>query len=290
MPPYPWGMRANDLRERALQLRFFAFHVAAAALVAWAGFSWWALGFCVAMYYARMFAVTAAYHRYFAHRTFKTSRPFQLVLATLGTTALQKGPLWWASHHRHHHRFSDTEQDIHSPARRGFFWAHVGWILAPDYREVDWPRIRDFSRFPELRWLDRWHWVPFVGLCALVHFTLGFQALAWGCFLSTVLLWHGTFTINSLAHVFGRRVYETTDTSRNSFLLALITMGEGWHNNHHYYQASANQGFHWWQVDPTFWILCGLEKVGLVRDVKRAPPHVVAGRRTAARVPLALAR
>jgi stearoyl-CoA desaturase (delta-9 desaturase) len=277
-PPRPPGGALPPWRKAVLTARFLAVH-AVCGLVYWAGVSWWAVALCVGMYYLRMFAVTAVYHRYFSHRTFKMGRPLQLVLATLGTTALQKGPLWWAAHHRHHHRFSDTERDIHSPTRRGFFWAHVGWILSDDYDETDWARIRDFARFPELRWLNRWHAVPFTVLCVVFQLTMGFQALVWGCFVSTVLLWHGTFTINSLAHVFGKRVYETADTSRNSFLLALITMGEGWHNNHHYYQASANQGFHWWQVDVTFWILVGMEKLGLVRDLKRAPAEVVAGRR-----------
>jgi stearoyl-CoA desaturase (delta-9 desaturase) len=231
-----------------------------------------------------MFAITGAYHRYFAHRTYKTSRPVQFALALLGTTALQKGPLWWAAHHRTHHRFSDTEKDIHSPARRGFFWAHVGWILADDYDETDWARIPDFARFRELRLLDSYHVVPFILLCVLVYFALGFPSLVWGCFVSTVLLWHGTFAINSLAHVFGRRDYETLDTSKNSFLLALLTMGEGWHNNHHHYQASANQGFRWWQVDFTFYILAGLEKLGLIWDMKRAPADVVSGTRAKRRV------
>jgi stearoyl-CoA desaturase (delta-9 desaturase) len=269
--------RGWDLERVFLTGRFVAIHLLC-GLVYWAGVSWSAVALCIGLYYLRMFAVTGVYHRYFAHRTFKTGRVFQFLLAALGASALQKGPLWWAAHHRFHHRFSDMEEDIHSPTRRGFLWAHVGWIVSERYDETDWARIPDFARFPELRFLNRWHWTPYALLIVALYALGGFQAVVWGAIVSTVLLWHGTFTINSLAHVFGKRVYETTDTSRNSFILALITMGEGWHNNHHYYQASANQGFHWWQVDVTFWILVLLEKVGLVWDVKRAPADVVAGR------------
>jgi stearoyl-CoA desaturase (delta-9 desaturase) len=274
-PPAPDPRRR--IWSRILSLRMVAIH-ALCGLVYWAGVSWSAVALCLGLYYLRMFAVTGGYHRYFSHRTYKTSRVFQFLMAALASTALQKGVLWWSSHHRYHHRFSDTEQDIHSPTRRGFLWAHIGWILSPDYENYDVERIGDFARYPELRWLDRWHWVPFVGLCVLLLAAGGFQALVWGAVVSTVVLWHGTFTINSLSHVFGKRVYETEDTSRNSFLLALITMGEGWHNNHHYYQASANQGFRWWEVDLTFYILVGLEKLGIVWDLKRAPEEVVAGR------------
>jgi stearoyl-CoA desaturase (Delta-9 desaturase) len=273
---------------------FPAFHLLTVALVLLAGVSWGAVALCLAAYALVAFGITAGYHRYFAHRTFSTGRAFQLVLALLGTLALQKGVLWWASHHRQHHRASDREEDVHSPVRRGFWWAHLGWIVAPDYKRTDWRGIKDFTRYPELRWLNRWWGVPFLASSALVLVTLGFQYMVWGCFVRTVLLWHATFAINSLAHLVGRRVYATTDESRNNALLALITHGEGWHNNHHYYPASARQGFRWYELDASYLALCALERLGVVWNVRRPPPEVVAGRlggreRLLARLPIAAA-
>jgi stearoyl-CoA desaturase (delta-9 desaturase) len=270
--------RAAKLALVASNLPFILMH-AAVLLVIWAGVSWQAVAFCAAMYAVRMFAITAGYHRYFSHKTYRTSRAFQFLMGLLGTTALQKGPLWWSAHHRHHHRHSDDEHDVHSPTRHGFWWAHMGWIMSQAYDDTEWERIKDLRSYPELRWLNRWHAAPFVAVCALVQLTMGFQMLVWGCFISTVLLWHGTYTINSLCHLIGRRVYKTTDTSRNSMLLALVTLGEGWHNNHHYYPASANQGFHWWQIDISYYALWTLEKLGVIWDLKRAPAEVVAGQR-----------
>lgn len=227
---------------------------------------------CLALYYGRMFFVTAGYHRYFSHRSFKTSRAFQFVLAFLAMTSSQKGILWWAAHHRAHHLYSDTEEDIHSPRRRGFWYSHVGWILADRYDATDLARVRDLERFPELRWLNRWFLVPPITLAVLLFLLGGWHTLVWGFFVSTVLLWHGSFMVNSLSHLFGRRRYDTDDTSRNSFLIALFTMGEGWHNNHHRYMASARQGFFWWEIDFTFYLLRMLSWLGLVWDL-RAPPR-----------------
>jgi stearoyl-CoA desaturase (delta-9 desaturase) len=270
LPPPSWS-----------SLPFFAVH--AAALLAFVvPFSWSLVALAGALYFVRMFALTAGYHRYFSHRTFRTSRAFQFVLALLGTMAVQKGPLWWAAHHRRHHKYSDQEGDLHSPGLQGFLWAHVGWILAPDWEGVETERIPDLLKFPELRWLDRWHLVPPVGLAVALFLAGGLPALVWGFFVSTTLLWHGTFVINSLTHMFGRRRYQTKDDSRNSFLLALITLGEGWHNNHHYYQASTRQGFFWWEIDISYYILRGLALVGLVWDLREPPAHVVAGRWTQA--------
>ena len=192
------------------------------------------------------------------------------MLAFGGGTAVQKGVLWWAGHHRHHHRYSDTERDIHSP-RKGFWWSHVGWIVCDKYNETLYDNIKDFAKYPELRWLNKHDWVPPWTLGVACFLIGGWPGLFVGFFLSTVLLWHGTFTINSLAHVFGRRRYDTADTSRNSFLLALITLGEGWHNNHHHYPASARQGFFWWEIDVTYYMLKMLSWVGIVRDLKQPP-------------------
>jgi stearoyl-CoA desaturase (Delta-9 desaturase) len=222
-------------------------------------------------YLVRMFAITGVYHRYFAHRSYRTSRAFQLVLAFLGTTATQKGPLWWASTHRVHHRYSDTEKDVHSPLRRGFWYSHMGWWLSREHEKTPMALIPDYAGYPELRWLDRHHVVGPTFLITLCWLVAGADGILWGFALSTCLLMHATFTINSLAHVFGSRRYATTDTSRNNFLLALITLGEGWHNNHHHYMSSANQGFFWWEIDISYYVLKTFEAVGLVHDVRRPP-------------------
>lgn len=253
---------------------FFAVHVLAVAGIFWLGWSWKGALLAVALYYARMFLVTGVYHRYFSHRSYKTSRAFQFVLAVLTMTSVQKGVLWWASHHRTHHRNSDQPTDVHSVLQDGFWWSHVGWIVSRQYEETDLSRIKDLARFPELRFLDRFHWLVTLGYAACLWFAGGSWALYWGFFVSTTLLWHGTFTINSLTHVFGSQRYVTTDNSRNHLLLALITMGEGWHNNHHYYQRSVNQGFFWWEIDPTFYVLRVLSWLGLVWDLHTVPPHV----------------
>jgi stearoyl-CoA desaturase (delta-9 desaturase) len=237
------------------------------------GASWTLVGLALATYVLRMFAITAVYHRYFGHRAYKTSRPFQFLLALLGTTATQKGPLWWAGTHRLHHKYSDTEKDVHSPMRRGFFWSHMGWWLSREHENSPHDQIRDYAKFPELRFLDRFH---LVGPALIIGVTLafGFDVFLWAYVVSTCALMHGTFTINSLCHVWGSRRYATTDTSRNNPWLAIITLGEGWHNNHHHYMASANQGFFWWEIDVSYYVLRGLQAVGLVWDLRKVPDHV----------------
>src|SRR5437763_2620541 len=221
------------------------------------------------LYAVRMFFITAGYHRYFAHRSYRMGRPMQFLMALGGTTAAQKGPLWWAGNHRDHHRFADTDQDTHSPLQ-GFWWSHVGWILCDRYGSVDYDeKIADFARYPELRLVDRFNVVGPWALAIGCYLWGGWSALVVGFFWSTVLLWHGTFTVNALAHVLGRRRYAAADTSRNSLLIALYTGGEGWHNNHHYRPSSARQGFYWWELDTTYYVLRTLSLVGLVRDLHR---------------------
>jgi len=265
---------ASDRIAWSRSLPFLAVHAVAVMtpFVAPVEGRWIALA--LGLYAVRMFAITAGYHRYFSHRAYRTSRAFQLVLAALGASSAQKGPLWWAAHHRDHHRYSDGPDDIHSPLERGFWWSHVGWILAPRYDETKLDRVRDLAKYPELRWLDRWHIVPPVALALVVFLAGGVPALLWGFFVSTVFLWHGTFVINSLAHVIGRQRYETADGSRNSLALALITFGEGWHNNHHFYASTARQGFFWWEVDVTYYVLRALAAVRVVWDLRAPPAHV----------------
>jgi stearoyl-CoA desaturase (delta-9 desaturase) len=226
-----------------------------------------AIALCVVLYIARMFLVTAVYHRYFSHKTFRMSRPVQFVMAFAATTAAQKGPLWWAAHHRAHHRFSDTPDDLHSP-RKGFWFSHIGWVLAQRSKATDIDRIQDFAKYPELRFLDRYDWIGPWMLGTFAFFYAGLPGLFIGFFGSTVLLWHGTYTVNSLTHVWGSRRYATDDTSRNNALIALFTGGEGWHNNHHHYPASVRQGFFWWEYDFTYYVLKAMSWVGLVRDLR----------------------
>jgi stearoyl-CoA desaturase (delta-9 desaturase) len=225
-------------------------------------------------YFGRMFFITAGYHRYFSHRSYRLNRVAQFVFAFGGLTCAQKGPLWWASNHRNHHKFSDTERDIHSP-RKGFWWSHVGWILCDKYNETNVEQIKDFAQYPEIRWLDKHNWVGPWSLGVLCFLIGGWSGLVVGFFLSTVLLWHSTFLVNSLAHVMGRRPYKTEDTSKNSLIIALITAGEGWHNNHHRYQSAARQGFRWWQIDTTYYVLWLLARVGIVRDLRPVPARVI---------------
>lgn len=256
--------------------------------VLWVGWSWTAVGLAVLLYLTRAFGLTAFYHRYFSHRAFKTSRWFQFVGALLGCAALQKGPLWWAAHHREHHRSSDREGDVHSPHVHGIVWAHMGWFLTLSSNELRADLIRDWLKFPELRWLNRCtHLVAVLsaamlyGLGELLRVfmpglqTHGLQLLVWGFFLSTVALYHATYSVNSLAHLVGSRRFATADDSRNNLLVALLTLGEGWHNNHHHYPSSARQGFMWWEIDPTYYALAGLQRLGLVWEMRPVPQHVL---------------
>ncbi len=256
---------------------FFAVHAAAVIGVAMLGWSWKGFALAIALYYVRMFGVTGGYHRYFSHRTYRTGRVFQFLLACLAQSSLQKGALWWAAHHRTHHKYSDTPKDPHSFRDYGFWYSHVGWILAKETEETDYKNVSDLARYPELRFLNKWHVLPGVALAVALYFIGGMHALVWGFFVSTTLLWHGTFTINSLSHMFGKRRYETTDDSKNNWILALVTMGEGWHNNHHHYQRSCAQGFFWWEIDMTFYILKALSMFGIVRDLQTPPQKILDG-------------
>ena len=259
---------------------FLVVHVAALGVFA-LGFSWKGVALCLGSYYLRMFAVTAGFHRYFSHRTYRLARVPQFLLAVLGQTAAQKGVLWWASHHRHHHKYSDRPEDIHSPLQGGFWWAHIGWILSPDHEKTDYSRVPDLAKYPELVWLNEHQYLVTILYGIALYLGFGPVGLFYGYFLSTVFLWHGTFTINSVMHLFGRRVFATTDDSRNSFLFSLLTMGEGWHNNHHWAPGSAAQGFRWWEVDPSYYLLWLGERMGLVKNLNRPPQRWRAAAREA---------
>ena len=236
-------------------------------------FHWSYLITCLALLAVRMFFVTAGYHRYFSHRAFKTSRAMQLLLAIGAQSAGQKGVIWWASHHRWHHKHSDTQKDIHSARWRGFWFSHIGWIFSDDWSGTDQSLVKDLTKYPELRFLnhDALSIVPMALLGLAFLLIGGLPTFVWGFLVSSVMVWHGSFAINSLSHLFGRRRYETSDDSRNSMLLAIATGGEGWHNNHHHYPSSARNGFRWWEIDVTYYCLWLLARVGLVWDLRPAP-------------------
>jgi stearoyl-CoA desaturase (delta-9 desaturase) len=243
----------------------------------WTGVTWHAVALAMVLYVLRIFAIGAGYHRYFAHRAFSTSRTCQFALAFLAQTSAQRGILWWAAKHRQHHRYSDTADDIHSPVQSGFLYAHLGWIFVPRNDATDYAAVRDLARYKELVWLDRHPYLPAALLASATWLIAGWSGLAIGFCWSTVAAWHVTFCVNSLAHIVGRQRYVTGDESRNNWLLALLTMGEGWHNNHHAYQASARQGFHWWEYDPTYYALRVLSWLGLVWDLHLPPQAVIKG-------------
>ncbi len=272
-------------------LPFIGLHVACIG-VFFTGVSWFAFLVAVLLYVIRMFAITGFYHRYFSHKSFKTSRPMQFLFGLIGASSVQRGPLWWAAHHRHHHRHSDQPGDLHSPVQHSFWRSHMGWFLTPRAFPTDAAAIPDLVKFPELRFLDRFDiFVPVAlatGLFVLGGLleehvpglgTSGPQLLFWGFFVSTVVLFHATVTINSLAHVWGKRRYNTRDQSRNNFWLALLTFGEGWHNNHHHFPGAARQGFFWWEIDLTWYALKILSFVGLIWDLKPVPDRIRRGQR-----------
>ena len=237
---------------------------------------------CLVLYYVRMFGITAGYHRYFAHRSYKMGRVTQFLVAILAMSSAQKGVLWWAAHHRHHHKHSDQQGDVHSP-KKGYWWSHMGWILCTKYESTDSDRVRDLAKYPELVWLNR-HWLFLPSLLGFATWLVGgWSMLLIGFFLSTVLLYHGTFLVNSVAHIFGSRRFETTDTSRNSLIVALLTCGEGWHNNHHHYMSSAKQGFYWWEIDLSYYGIKLMEQLGLAWDVRTPPKEALARNRIVAR-------
>jgi stearoyl-CoA desaturase (Delta-9 desaturase) len=253
---------------------FVLVHLACAAAI-WTGITWQAVAIGFVLYWLRIFAIGAGYHRYFSHRAFSTSRAFQFILALLSQSTAQKSVLWWAAKHRHHHLHSDTERDVHSPRHKGFWYSHVGWIFVRNHGKTDLVKVADFARYPELMWLHRYELVPAIALGVLCWLIGGWSGLVVGFFWSTVFVYHATFCINSLAHVHGRKRYVTGDDSRNNWFLALFTMGEGWHNNHHACQSSVRQGFRWWEYDPTFYILKVLSWLRVVWDLKRPPEAVL---------------
>ena len=279
--------KSNDKFSNAFKQYIFILVHLSCFLALWTGVSWVAALTCLALYVLRMFAITAGYHRLFSHRSYDTSRWFQFVMAWLGASSAQKGPLWWAGHHRHHHKHSDTEEDVHSPITETIWWSHVGWVMSTQFVHSRPELVKDLSRYPEIRLVDHYHLVPPLVLaigCYLFGVLLertapglgtnGMQMLVWGFCISTVLLYHGTFLVNSAAHLIGRQRFHTGDQSRNSFWVAILTLGEGWHNNHHRYPGSEKQGFYWWEVDLSHYALTVLSWFGIVWNLRTPPERI----------------
>ena len=268
---------ADDVHDDIIYpstIPFILVHLGCFAAI-WTGVTWHALAICITLYWLRIFAIGAGYHRYFSHRSYSTSRAFQFVLAFMSQTTTQKSVIWWASKHRHHHLYSDTGHDVHSPRHHGFIYSHLGWIFSRKHDEPDFAKVSDLTRYPELMWLHKFEVLPAILLAGLCFLLAGWSGLVVGFLWSTVLVYHATFCINSLAHVSGRKRYVTGDDSRNNWLLAVFTMGEGWHNNHHAYQSSVRQGFKWWEFDPTYYLLRALSWTGLIWDLKTPPEPVL---------------
>ncbi len=279
-------MNKPEKMEFGRAIPFIILHLGCLGLI-WVGWSPAAVIVAIALYFIRMFAVTGLYHRYFCHKAFRTSRPAQFIFALIGLTAVQRGPLWWSAVHRHHHAHSDEGNDAHSPVQKGFLWSHIGWLTSSRNFPTDYSRVKDLAKFPELVFLNRFDLIgPLILAIALYFFgwglelwapslaTNGMQMLVWGFFVSTVFVFHATCSVNSFAHTLGKKRFETGDESRNSLILALITLGEGWHNNHHHYQASARQGFYWWEIDISYYILKALSALGIVWGLKEVPARV----------------
>jgi stearoyl-CoA desaturase (Delta-9 desaturase) len=272
-PPSP--LRRFTPIERVSNALFVGMHLSL-LLVFVVPLSWKVGALALGGYGVRMWAVTAGYHRYFAHRSYKTSRTFQFILAVLGATTMQNGPIWWASVHRRHHKNADGPGDPHSPTPRGFGYAHVGWafdLSLPPPRDES--NVTDLTRFPELRWIDRHDWVPIAAYAAACVAIGGASGFVWGFVVSTMLVFHATMLINSLAHMWGSQPYETGDDSRNNALLAVLTLGEGWHNNHHHYMSSARQGFAWWQIDVSYYTIRVLGWLGVVWGIREPPASIL---------------
>jgi stearoyl-CoA desaturase (delta-9 desaturase) len=272
-----------DRVEWVRTIPFVILHLGCLGVI-WVHWSWISVCVAVGLYLARMFAITGFYHRYFSHKTFHTSRLVQFLFALVGASAVQRGPLWWAYQHRHHHQHSDEDCDVHSPNQRGFWWSHIGWITSARNFPTDYNQVRDLAKYPELVFLNRFDSLVPIALAVLLAFVghllyvfkpslgvTGNQLLVWGFFISTTALFHATSSINSLAHLLGKRRYETSDNSRNSLILALITLGEGWHNNHHRYMSSTRQGFYWWEVDISYYVLKAISWTGIIWNLKPVP-------------------
>jgi stearoyl-CoA desaturase (delta-9 desaturase) len=244
------------------------------AIAAFWSFSWTNLAVALALHWIAVgFGISLGYHRLHTHRGFKTSKAFEYFLAICGTLTLEGGPMFWVATHRQHHQLSDQEGDPHSP-RDGGFWAHMGWILFGDTHhnntELMGKYAPDLGREPFYRWLNTYHYLPLTTLGLILLAVGGWSMVLWGIFLRVIVGLHATWLVNSATHMWGSRRFETRDDSRNSWWVALLTFGEGWHNNHHAHPVSARHGLAWYEFDISWITLRILNAFGIVRDLKVA--------------------
>lgn len=255
---------------------FFFGTIHALALLAPWHFSWSALGVAIALYWLfGSIGICLGYHRLLTHRSFQVPRLLEYAIALIGSMALQGGPIFWVAGHRQHHAFTeDVDKDPYS-ARRGFWWSHILWILYPRSEFFTGATYRkfapDLARDPFYTWLDRYFLLLQLPLAIGLYALGGWSFVVWGVFVRIVLLWHTTWLINSATHLFGDRPFDTDDGSRNLWWVALLTFGEGWHNNHHAYPNVAKAGWQWWQVDTTWWVIRVLQAIGLAKKVVMPP-------------------
>ncbi|HEY1909661.1 MAG TPA: fatty acid desaturase [Vicinamibacterales bacterium] len=260
-----------------VQMTFFWIVQASALLVLTVPFRWAYIGLWAASHFVRALGLTLMYHRYYAHRAFKMNRGARFVWTLIGTAAMQKGPIWWAGHHVMHHKFADREGDPHSPMISGFYYAHVGWFLHDtkfDQLDASNPVVRDFGKFPEIAWLEKYFIIPPTVMAVAMYLYGGWPWLVYGFCLPTMTLAHATFCINTVNHLFGSRRFETMDDSRNNPITAFFAVGEGWHNNHHRYQRAARNGFYWWEFDLTWYTMKAMAALGLVWDMQPVPARI----------------
>lgn len=283
--PEAAAVRPFSLRHCAFVLPLILLHLACALVFA-VGASKVAVAAFLITTTAQIFGITTGFHRLLAHQAFKTSRVFRFLLAGLGVLAGQNGPLWWVSHHRQHHGHADADGDTHSP-RGSFFWGHMGWLFSPRCIPYRHELVRDLDRLPEMRWLERHSYVVTLGYAFAMFLlgeawgrldpeagTSGAQLVLWGSVLSTVFCYHAIWSANSVGHRFGTRRFPTHDNSRNNLLVSLVTLGDGWHHNHHFCPWSARHGFRWWEIDVNYAVLRLLAWAGVVWDLRLPPERV----------------
>ncbi len=273
---------ASDSKEEAQPLAFnwvtigFFIAVHLVALLSPWFFSWSALGVTVFLHWLLgSIGICLGYHRLLSHRSFQVPKLLEYVFATIGSLAIQGGPIFWVGGHRQHHAYTeDLEKDPYS-SRRGFWWSHMAWLLYKRPQFFDYETYKktapDLARDPYYRWLDRYFLLLQIPLAALLYALGGWSFVIYGIFLRAVVLWHSTWLIDSAAHFWGYRSFEVEDDSRNLWWAAILTYGEGWHNNHHAHPNAAKAGMRWWEIDPTWWVIQGLKTVGLAKKVVIPP-------------------
>ena len=264
----------RTFREPISKLTTFfmvAFHLGAIAALFF--FSWKALALTIILLWVGgSLGIGMGYHRLLTHRGYKCPKWIEYFLTVCAALALEGGPMFWVATHRVHHQNSDKELDPHSP-RDGGFWAHVGWIITGralhNHSSALLPYIPDLCKDKFHVWISRWHWVPITALGVIIFAVAGWKFVLWGIFLRTVIGLHITWLVNSATHMWGKRRFITTDTSRNSFWVAMLTFGEGWHNNHHAHPVSARHGLAWYEFDLNWYGISFLRMLGLAWDVKQ---------------------